>query len=266
MRASDAERERVAEVLREAVAEGRLDMEEFDERLDAVYKARTHGELEPLVRDLPVPGTAVPVAVAAASSGAPASWAGRIGGPATSRGGFAFWGGFGRKGTWTVGRRFTGFAMMGGGEIDLREARFEERDTVIRCFTIMGGIAVTVPPGLDVNVKGVGFMGGFGDLTTQSTEPVAPDSPRVTITGFALMGGVGVERKITRAERQRLKEARKQEKLARKAEAESGSRSGAKPRLKPGSTSGSASSSDSSSDSSSESGSGSDSWSGSGSD
>ncbi|OEJ26710.1 hypothetical protein AS594_21665 [Streptomyces agglomeratus] len=224
MRASDAERERVAEVLREAVAEGRLDMEEFDQRLDAVYKARTHGELEPLVRDLPVPGTGPVASVASlaspGSSGTPVSWRARIGGPATSRGGFAFWSGFGRKGTWTVGRRFTAFAIMGGGEIDLREARFEERDTLIRCFTIMGGIAVTVPPGLDVNVKGVGFMGGFGDLTNQSSEPVAPDSPRVTITGFALMGGVGVERKITRAEKQRLKEARKQEKLARKAEAD----------------------------------------------
>ncbi|MGW0315501.1 DUF1707 SHOCT-like domain-containing protein [Streptomyces flavidovirens] len=221
MHASDAERDRVAEVLRDAVAEGRLDMEEFDQRLDAVYKARTHGELEPLVRDLPVPGTGGPVAapVFSSSSGTPASWAGRVGGPATSRGGFAFWGGFGRKGTWTVGRRFTAFAMMGGGEIDLREARFEDRDTVIRCFTVMGGIGITVPPGLDVNVKGVGFLGGFGDLTTQSSEPVAPDSPRVTITGFALLGGVGVERKITRAEKQRLKEARKQEKLAKKAEA-----------------------------------------------
>ncbi|MGX1882731.1 DUF1707 SHOCT-like domain-containing protein [Streptomyces sp. NPDC055287] len=222
MRASDAERERVAEVLREAVAEGRLDMEEFDQRLDAVYKARTHDELEPLVRDLPVPGTGGSVAplAAPASSGTPVAWASRMGGPATSRGGFAFWSGFGRKGTWTVGRRFTAFALMGGGEIDLREARFEDRDTVIRCFAIMGGLAVTVPPGLDVNVKGIGFMGGFGDLTTQSSEPVAPDSPRVTITGFALMGGVGVERKITRAEKQRLKEARKQEKLAKKAEAD----------------------------------------------
>ncbi len=224
MRASDAERERVAEVLRDAVAEGRLDMEEFDQRLDAVYKARTHGELEPLVRDLPAPGTGGPVAPDAAfapSSGARVSWRDRIGGPATSRGAFAFWGGFGRKGTWTVGRRFTAFAMMGGGEIDLREARFEDRDTVIRCFAIMGGLAVTVPPGLDVNVKGFGFMGGFGDLaekSSQPSEPVAADSPRVTVTGFALMGGVGVERKVTRAEKQRLKEARKQEKLAKKAE------------------------------------------------
>ncbi|GAA2957895.1 DUF1707 domain-containing protein [Streptomyces enissocaesilis] len=229
MRASDAERERVAEVLRDAVAEGRLDMEEFDQRLDAVYEARTHGELEPLVRDLPAPGAggpAGPDATLAPSPGAPGtrvSWRDRIGGTATSRGAFAFWGGFGRQGTWTVGRTFTAFALMGGGEIDLREARFEDRDTVIRCFAIMGGMAVTVPPGLDVNVKGFGFMGGFGDRTeksSQPSEPVAPDSPRVTVTGFALMGGVGVERKITRAEKQRLKEARKQEKLAKKARAD----------------------------------------------
>ncbi|MFE7453931.1 DUF1707 domain-containing protein, partial [Streptomyces griseus] len=51
MRASDAERERIAEMLREAVAEGRLDMDEFDQRLETAYKARTHGELEPLVQD-----------------------------------------------------------------------------------------------------------------------------------------------------------------------------------------------------------------------
>ncbi len=224
MRASDAERERVAEVLRDAVAEGRLDMEEFDQRLDAVYKARTHGELEPLVSDLPVPGAAgVPGAavapVASASAAAkPSSWPARIGGPATSKGAFAFWGGFGRKGTWTVARRFTAFAMMGGGEIDLREARFEDREIVIRCFAFMGGIQVAVPPGLDVNVNGFGFMGGFGDVTAESGEPPAPDSPRVTITGFAVMGGVGVERKVTQAEKQRLKEARKREKLEKKAE------------------------------------------------
>ncbi|MCZ9342970.1 DUF1707 domain-containing protein, partial [Streptomyces sp. TRM76130] len=41
LRASDADRERVAEVLRDALAEGRLDMAEFEERLDATYAART---------------------------------------------------------------------------------------------------------------------------------------------------------------------------------------------------------------------------------
>ncbi len=57
LRASDADRERVAEVLRDAVAEGRLDMEEFEERLEATYKARTYGDLTPITQDLPAPGS-----------------------------------------------------------------------------------------------------------------------------------------------------------------------------------------------------------------
>ncbi|WP_371656962.1 MULTISPECIES: DUF1707 domain-containing protein [unclassified Streptomyces] len=198
MRASDAERERVAEALRDAVAEGRLDMEEFEERLEATYKARTHGELAPLVRDLPAPGVrppsvpASPASAASSASSGEVDWPSRIGGTATSRGAFAFWGGFGRRGTWTVGRKFTAFAMWGGGEIDLREARFESAETVIRCFTIMGGMGVTVPPELTVRVRGFGLMGGFGD---RATGEGTPGSPRVTVTGFALMGGIGVERK-----------------------------------------------------------------------
>ncbi len=60
LRASDADRERVAEVLRDALAEGRLDMAEFEERLDATYQARTYGELAPIIRDLPAAGAVPP--------------------------------------------------------------------------------------------------------------------------------------------------------------------------------------------------------------
>ncbi len=210
MRASDAERERIAEILREAVAEGRLRMEEFEQRLDAAYKARTHGELEPLVRDLPAPGGAVaPVAAGQPRTGSMARWPDRIGKPATSGGGFALWGGFRRQGNWTVGRVFTAFAMWGGGTIDLREANFEAREVVIRCFTIMGGIHVTVPPDLNVDVRGIGIMGGFGEHSRDAGIP-APDAPRVRVTGFALMGGVGVEHKRSKAEKQRARDAERQ--------------------------------------------------------
>ncbi|MFG3494372.1 DUF1707 domain-containing protein [Streptomyces sp. NPDC047928] len=196
MRASDAERERVAERLRDAVAEGRLDMPEFEERLDAAYKARTRGELEPLVRDLPAPTTAAAFPAAASDGG----WPARIGRPATSRGGFAFWSGFSRRGAWTVGRDFTGVVVQGGGQIDLREAGFEDREIVIRCFALMGGIEVIVPPELHVEVTGLGFMGGFDD---RGAGAGTPGSPRVRVTGFALMGGVAVERK-RRKERKKL--------------------------------------------------------------
>ncbi|MEU5419317.1 DUF1707 SHOCT-like domain-containing protein [Streptomyces sp. NPDC020667] len=192
MRASDAERDRVADVLREAVAEGRLEMGEFEQRLEAAYKARTHSELEPLVRDLP----------ATTHSAAPADgWAERVGGRATSGGAVGIFGGFHRAGRWTVGRRFTAFTMWGGGQIDLREARFAEREVVIRCFALMGGMGVVVPPDLDVQVSGIGIMGGFGD---RATGPGTPGAPKVRVTGFALWGGVGVIRKARKAERKSL--------------------------------------------------------------
>lgn len=53
IRAADADRERVAERLRKSLAEGRLDMAEFQDRLERCYTARTLGELGDLVRDLP---------------------------------------------------------------------------------------------------------------------------------------------------------------------------------------------------------------------
>lgn len=53
LRASDADRERVAERLRQAAAEGRLLTEELEQRLEASFSARTYGQLNAIVADLP---------------------------------------------------------------------------------------------------------------------------------------------------------------------------------------------------------------------
>jgi hypothetical protein len=53
VRAADADREAIADRLRVAAGEGRIDLAELDERLDRAYLAKTHGELEVLVADLP---------------------------------------------------------------------------------------------------------------------------------------------------------------------------------------------------------------------
>ncbi|MGW0705011.1 DUF1707 SHOCT-like domain-containing protein [Streptomyces sp. NPDC002643] len=217
LRASDADRERVAEQLRDAVAEGRLDMEEFQERLEATYKARTYGELAPITRDLPGAGTVAPPTVvpdpAVSLVKRPEgelSWADRItGGESTSTWGVAVMSGFERKGRWTVPKRFDCFAFWGGGELDLRDAYFAEREVTINVVAIMGGVNVVVPPGVEVVVRGIGVMGGFDH--GEEGVPGDPGAPRVIITGFAFWGGVGVERKVPKAERQRLKEARRQE-------------------------------------------------------
>ncbi|MGV9788907.1 DUF1707 SHOCT-like domain-containing protein [Streptomyces sp. NPDC003435] len=215
LRASDADRERVAEILRDGLAEGRLDMAEFEERLESAYQARTYGELAPLTRDLPAPGVTAPPVSFTKQPVSDGSWASRIvGGEGTSTGAVAVLSGFQRKGRWTMPKKFTCFAFMGGGEIDLREAYFADREVEINCVAVMGGLEVIVPPGVEVVVRGIGVMGGFEHLDPEG--PADPGAPRVIITGFAFWGGVGVERKLTRAERQRLKELRRQDRLDRR--------------------------------------------------
>lgn len=54
VRASDADRERIVEQLRQHTADGRLSMDEFEQRMSAAYAAKTYGELAQLTKDLPV--------------------------------------------------------------------------------------------------------------------------------------------------------------------------------------------------------------------
>jgi hypothetical protein len=136
LRASDADRERVTEVLRQAAGEGRLTLDELDERLGAAYAAKTFAELEPITRDLPP---------ARDTTRAPAA-AHRFGGTPTSHLAVGIMGGFGRGGNWVVPRNFTAVTIMGGGGIDLREAAFAERQVTIRAFALMGGIDVKRKP------------------------------------------------------------------------------------------------------------------------
>ena len=198
LRASDTDRDRVAGILREATAEGRLTMEELDERLDAVYAAKTYAELEPITHDLPHPGTVhVP-----APSAAPAGDVHRFGGEPTSSAAVAFMGGFCRKGDWVVPKNFTAVAIMGGGEIDLRQAQYAEPVVYIHVVTIMGGIEIIVPEDANVQVTGIGIMGGFDHRATGSGQP---GGPTIVVNGVALMGGVDVRRKpLKKAKRQRL--------------------------------------------------------------
>jgi hypothetical protein len=211
LRASDADRERVANVLREAAGDGRLSMDELDERLDAVYAAKTYAELEPITNDLPDGGSTYVPAPAKAVTLDPA----RFGGEPTSHGAVAILGGFTRRGDWVVPKEFTAFMLMGGGEIDLREARFAEREISIHVVAIMGGCEIIVPEDATVRVTGVGIMGAF-DHTGSGAG--SPDGPVITVNGVAIMGGVDVKRRPTGGDTlQRRLDARQQYRLERHA-------------------------------------------------
>lgn len=192
MRASDTDRDAVAQRLREAFAEGRLSPDEHSERLDAVYNARTLGELVPLTQDLP----AIPSGEDSAGFRSPRPVYGAervVGGAPTTRTALALMGGSEVSGNWVVPPDFYAFAVMGGIHIDLREARFTQRETTIWTHSLMGGVGISVPDDIEVRVHGVAIMGGFGGESSPSV--VDPQSPIVHVRGLAVMGGTGIERK-----------------------------------------------------------------------
>jgi hypothetical protein len=189
VRASDLDRETIAEQLRMAAGDGRLDFDELDERLDAAYGAKTYGELEPLVADLP--GARHPTPSRAVAQPPPRAGM-PVGGRAYANPAIAIFGGSTRKGSWVVPRSFKAFALFGGVEIDLRDASLEDREVTIIANAIFGGVDITVPEGVAVITSGAGIMGGYDG---PSDDGGAPDGPVIHIKGVAIFGGVDVRRK-----------------------------------------------------------------------
>jgi hypothetical protein len=122
-------------------------------------------------------------------------------------------GGATRRGRWTPARKITAVAMMGGVELDFREAVFGPGVTEVQAFAFWGGIEVIAPPDVRVECSGVGIMGGF-DHRQEIAEAPADGAPVLRITGVAMMGGVDVKVRYPgesgRDARRRLKEERRE--------------------------------------------------------
>ena len=198
LRASNADREAVAQKLQSAMAEGRLTVNELQERLDVVYASKTLAELEPVTWDLPghtdlVPKTpAMPQRVVPSPAGSPGAGLSRVvGGTPTSTVAIGVLSGATRTGPWVLPVQFTALAVMGGVDIDLTQASFSAREVTITAVAIMGGIDITVPEDVTVVVNGFGLLGAFEDNANVRADP---SGPVVRINGLALMGGVDVHR------------------------------------------------------------------------
>ncbi|MQS36938.1 DUF1707 SHOCT-like domain-containing protein [Streptomyces katsurahamanus] len=178
LRASDADRDRIADILRDALAEGRLDPEEHSERIDAVLRAKTVGELQPLIQDLPQ-------ARKAPETGAYSYGAEEQTGAAENL--IAVFSSSLRKGRWRVSRRTNAFAVFGSIEIDLTQALFEQRMTVINATSIFGNVEVRVPENITLRGNGSGI---FGNFEVRTLEAVEPDAPVVVVNGYSVFGNI----------------------------------------------------------------------------
>ena len=189
MRISDADRHRVAEVLREAAGEGRLDLDELDERLGLAFAAKTYADLVPITADLHV----VHPAPAPRPTGPPLP---RVGGvPAAEHtSSIAIMGECKRRGVWSVPPHHAAFALMGSITLDLREAVLAGPETVINASAIMGDVKVLVPAHVHAVVDGTPIMGDYGQGKDKVPADLGPGSPTVRVRGLALMGSVQVVR------------------------------------------------------------------------
>ena len=176
VRASNTERDAVAGKLQDAFAEGRLDDDEFDQRMRAALTARTHAELDVLLTDLAAPAGAGAARPATADGVQP----GRLA--------VAYKGTVRRAGRWRVPERYTTVVYKGGGLLDLRAAELQSPVTKIVAVAYKSRITVLVPPGVRVEMTGFGISQGQDD--PGGGLALAPDAPVLHIRGVAYKGTI----------------------------------------------------------------------------
>jgi hypothetical protein len=189
LRASDDERHRVAEALGDHAAAGRITLAELEDRVARAYAATTRAELATLTRDLP----------ALSEPAGPERKA--------SRWFLAIMGGSTRRGRRRLSGRLNVVSIMGGDEIDFREAEIEGSELIVNAFSLMGGASFYLPDSVEVEVSGTGIMGG-NEERGSSAQP-RTGAPVIRIRSLAIMGGISVWRLPPAARRLGLKEARR---------------------------------------------------------
>jgi hypothetical protein len=184
LRASDADRDTAAAVINSALAEGRLTAEEHSDRLDAIYAAKTHADLVPLLDDLPGQ-LALMTSSAAPKDLATPRRHGRI---------IAIFGGATRKGPWQAEPVIEILTVFGGAELDFRDAILPGKEVILKATTVMGGVEVIVPPEMRVVDNGIAILGGR-EIAGNPDKAASPDAPVLRIEGACILGGMEVKRK-----------------------------------------------------------------------
>jgi hypothetical protein len=188
LRVSDAERDVTLRTLGDHAAVGRLTLDELEERSGRALAAKTRGELAALTTDLPA-GEAQPGGSLAMAPGARDTRPKR-----------------------PVGS-INAVAIMGGDEIDLRDAEIEGGELTLNLFALMGGANIYVPDSVDLDVGGFSLMGGHEEVGRELSP--RPGAPLIRIRVYNLMSGATIYRLPPQARGQSLKEARR---LAKQAE------------------------------------------------
>lgn len=207
LRVSDAERDVTLKQLQEHAAVGRLTLDELEERASKALAAKTRGDLAALTSDLPssVPAPAFASASSSASGGRkPVRWM------------IAVLGGGHRRGRFRAVGSINSVGILGGDEIDLREAEIEGGELTLNLYSLLGGANVYVPDSVEVELGGFSVLGG-NEVRGNQRSP-RQGAPVIRIRGFALLGGANIYRLPPDARGVSLREARRLAKHAERRE------------------------------------------------
>ncbi len=204
LRVSDAERDEVVRTLGDHAAVGRLTLDELEDRSGRALTAKTRGELATLTSDLPREAGQAGAAGPAPAPRKPVRWL------------VAILGGSHRRGRFRAVGSINAVAIMGGDEIDLREAEIEGGELTLNLVAVLGGENIYVPDSVEVEVGGFSFMGGHEEIGI--ARPPRPGAPVIRIRAYNLLGGTSVYRLPPQARGVSLNEARRLAKSAERGE------------------------------------------------
>jgi hypothetical protein len=171
LRVSDADRNGTLRRLHNAVALGLIDIEEFEERSSRVSQARTHGELDTLVGDLPRAGAIVTSATDRVEL---RGWAGSLK----------------RHGEWIVPTRLTIVRRLGSVNLDLTKARFAGPVVVIELDMVRGSVDIRLPDRASASIDDVEIY--VGSARDRRKDAPAEGTPHVVLTGRVVLGSVDI--------------------------------------------------------------------------
>jgi hypothetical protein len=182
IRISDADRERAAERLHQALAEGRITLSELEERLEAVYGAKYEADLRPPLADLPgaeaVVAQSAPPAI---PSDAP---------PVVLRAGMST---IKRSGTWDVPPRLRLQSAMGSVVLDFCDTAIPHPVVDIEVDLGAGSAKLLVPDESTANIDGV--VASMGTVKSNLPSVPRPGVPHFVVHGRTGMGSLTVRRR-----------------------------------------------------------------------
>jgi class 3 adenylate cyclase len=174
VRLADADRERVGALLREHTVQGRLTLDEFSSRLDALYAARSDTELAAVLSDLPELPAEAP------RRGKKRAWL------------ITLFGSDQRRGPWRAPKRMLAFSLLGSPDLDFRHAAIDTDEVRITSVAIMGSLTAIVPAGVEVDLGGFCLVGG-NDFVRGDEVPAMHGGPRLRIRCYTLFGGAAIK-------------------------------------------------------------------------